>query len=56
MNGNAPSTPDSGGYRYVTRVYYEDTDASGVVYHASYLRMAERARTEALRSLAACRT
>ena len=33
------------------RVYYEDTDAGGVVYHANYLRFAERARTEALRSL-----
>ena len=31
------------------RVYYEDTDAGGVVYHATYLRYAERARTEALR-------
>ena len=31
------------------RVYYEDTDAGGVVYHANYLRFAERARTEALR-------
>lgn len=30
-------------------VYYEDTDASGLVYHASYLRFAERARTELLR-------
>lgn len=28
------------------RVYYEDTDASGVVYHANYLRYCERARTE----------
>lgn len=33
------------------RVYYEDTDASGVVYHASYLRYFERARTEWLRAL-----
>ena len=33
------------------RVYYEDTDAGGVVYHASYLRFAERARTEWLREL-----
>lgn len=33
------------------RVYYEDTDAAGIVYHASYLRFAERARTELLRSL-----
>jgi acyl-CoA thioester hydrolase len=31
------------------RVYYEDTDASGVVYHANYLRWFERARTEWLR-------
>jgi acyl-CoA thioester hydrolase len=34
---------------YTVRVYYEDTDAGGVVYHANYLRYAERARTEALR-------
>lgn len=33
------------------RVYYEDTDASGVAYHANYLRWFERARTEWLRSL-----
>lgn len=32
------------------RVYWEDTDAGGVVYHASYLRFLERARTEWLRS------
>lgn len=31
------------------RVYYEDTDVSGVVYHANYLRYLERARTEWLR-------
>ena len=36
-------------HRYTLRVYYEDTDAVGVVYHATYLRYAERARTEALR-------
>jgi len=36
-------------HRYTLRVYYEDTDAAGVVYHANYLRYAERARTEALR-------
>lgn len=34
---------------YPLRVYYEDTDAGGVVYHANYLRFAERGRTEALR-------
>ncbi|MGH8444757.1 MAG: tol-pal system-associated acyl-CoA thioesterase [Solimonas sp.] len=33
------------------RVYYEDTDVSGVVYHANYLRFFERARTEWLRAL-----
>lgn len=33
------------------RVYYEDTDFSGVVYHANYLRFLERGRTEFLRSL-----
>lgn len=31
------------------RVYYEDTDAAGVVYYANYLKFAERARTEMLR-------
>ena len=31
------------------RIYYEDTDFSGVVYHASYLRFLERGRTELLR-------
>jgi acyl-CoA thioester hydrolase len=31
------------------RVYFEDTDAGGVMYHAAYLGFAERARTEALR-------
>ena len=36
-------------YRLCLRVYYEDTDAGGVVYHARYLAFAERARTEALR-------
>ncbi|MBL4618089.1 MAG: tol-pal system-associated acyl-CoA thioesterase [Robiginitomaculum sp.] len=32
------------------RVYYEDTDFSGVVYHAAYLKFMERGRTEALRA------
>ena len=32
------------------RVYYEDTDAGGIVYHAHYLNFAERARTELLRA------
>ena len=33
------------------RVYYEDTDAAGVVYYANYLRFIERARTDWLRTL-----
>ncbi|MBT6392922.1 MAG: hypothetical protein HOJ73_05990, partial [Nitrosomonadales bacterium] len=33
------------------RVYYEDTDSGGVVYHANYLNFMERARTEWLRDL-----
>lgn len=36
-------------FRWPIRVYYEDTDAGGVVYHASYLAFYERARTEMLR-------
>jgi len=36
---------------HTLRVYYEDTDAGGVVYYANYLKYLERARTEALREL-----
>ncbi|GBD43951.1 Acyl-CoA thioester hydrolase YbgC [bacterium HR40] len=38
-------------HRFDVRVYYEDTDAAGIVYHANYLKFAERARTEMLRAL-----
>lgn len=38
-------------HRHAVRVYYDDTDAGGIVYHANYLRFAERGRTEALREL-----
>ena len=38
-------------HRFAVRVYYEDTDFSGVVYHANYLRFLERGRTEMLRDL-----
>ncbi len=51
MNGNPAATPAAVPHRYDLRVYYEDTDAGGIVYHANYLRFAERARTEALRAL-----
>lgn len=38
-------------FQWPVRVYYEDTDAGGVVYHANYIKYFERARTEWLRSL-----
>lgn len=37
-------------FEWSVRVYYEDTDSGGVVYHANYLRFMERARTEWLRA------
>jgi acyl-CoA thioester hydrolase len=42
-----------GRHHMLVRVYYEDTDFSGVVYHASYLRFMERGRTNYLRLLGA---
>jgi acyl-CoA thioester hydrolase len=42
---------EAGVHRIRIRVYYEDTDATGIVYHATYLEFAERARTEMLRCL-----
>jgi len=42
-----------GKHRQPVRVYYEDTDFSGVVYHASYLRFMERGRTNYLRLIGA---
>jgi acyl-CoA thioester hydrolase len=41
----------NGVHVFAVRVYYEDTDAGGVVYHANYLQFAERARTEMLRCI-----
>jgi acyl-CoA thioester hydrolase len=40
-----------GAHLFPVRVYYEDTDAGGLVYYANYLKFAERARTEMLRRL-----
>jgi acyl-CoA thioester hydrolase len=48
--GKEPVLPDAP-QRIAVRVYYEDTDFSGNVYHASYLRFLERGRTEFLRGL-----
>ena len=38
-------------FNWAARVYFEDTDSGGVVYHSNYLKFMERARTEWLRSL-----
>lgn len=49
-----PGAPEPGGsaaHRWVLRVYWEDTDAGGIVYYANYLKFFERARTEWLREL-----
>ncbi|HXQ49640.1 MAG TPA: tol-pal system-associated acyl-CoA thioesterase [Stellaceae bacterium] len=42
---------DDGVHRFPLRVYYEDTDAGGIVFYANYLKFAERARTEMLRCM-----
>ncbi|WP_337270346.1 tol-pal system-associated acyl-CoA thioesterase [Oryzifoliimicrobium ureilyticus] len=42
---------DQGSHRLLQRVYYEDTDFSGLVYHARYLHFLERGRTDYLRCL-----
>jgi acyl-CoA thioester hydrolase len=54
MVNDALDLPQSGRFvgsehRFAVRVYFEDTDAGGVVYHASYLRFMERARSDMLR-------
>lgn len=51
MKRNDAAIPPQGRHHYALRIYYEDTDAGGIVYHANYLRYAERARTEALRDM-----
>ena len=44
-------TVNDAAFSWPVRVYYEDTDAVGIVYYANYLKFMERARTEWLRSL-----
>jgi acyl-CoA thioester hydrolase len=46
-----PATDVSAPFRHPVRVYWEDTDAGGVVFYANYLKFFERARTEWLRHL-----
>lgn len=56
MSERYPTPPggiiDGTRHLYAVRVYYEDTDLSGVTYHANYLRWFERARSDLLRLLA----
>jgi acyl-CoA thioester hydrolase len=47
----AHAEPQDLTFSWPVRVYYEDTDAAGIVYHANFLRFLERARTELLRVL-----
>jgi len=56
MNDKPNAAPHSGAiddaareHVFPVRVYYEDTDAAGIVYYVNYLKFAERARTEMLR-------
>lgn len=49
MTNNTPTNNSI--FSFPLRVYYEDTDAGGIVYHANYLNFFERARTEWLRDL-----
>ncbi len=44
-------SPDSADFHFPVRVYWEDTDAGGVVYHAQYLAFMERARSEWMRDI-----
>ena len=51
MSGSKQKLVSDNAHVFRVRVYYEDTDAAGIVYYANYLRFAERARTEMLRSV-----
>lgn len=54
LSATPPAEPYAGAFvgsehRFAVRVYFEDTDLSGIVYHANYLRFMERARSDMLR-------
>jgi acyl-CoA thioester hydrolase len=51
MSAPPPAVEPRPPFRHGVRVYWEDTDAGGVVYYANYLKFFERARTEWLRAL-----
>lgn len=53
MTSHLDGTITDGKHAQQVRVYYEDTDFSGIVYHASYLRFMERGRTNYLRLIGA---
>ena len=53
MTSHLDGTISDGKHAQQVRVYYEDTDFSGIVYHASYLRFMERGRTNYLRLIGA---
>ncbi len=50
-DGEPPTVSPNGGFHWPVRVYWEDTDAGGIVFYANYLKFFERSRTEWLRSL-----
>lgn len=50
MNRMSDASVEDGVFRLPVRIYYEDTDAGGVVYYANYLKYFERVRTEWLRA------
>ncbi|MFN3726293.1 MAG: tol-pal system-associated acyl-CoA thioesterase [Allosphingosinicella sp.] len=56
MSGTSIDIPYRGAFdgrthRFALRVYFEDTDAAGIVYYANYLRFMERARSDMLRAI-----
>jgi acyl-CoA thioester hydrolase len=51
VSESVPHDAAAPAFTWPVRIYYEDTDAGGVVYYANYLRFLERARTEWLRAL-----
>src|SRR5216684_9119727 len=50
-DGSGPKRGSGMTHSMPLRVYYEDTDAAGIVYYANYLKFAERGRTEMMRAL-----
>jgi acyl-CoA thioester hydrolase len=51
IGAESPPAEQGQAHSLALRVYYEDTDAAGIVYYANYLKFAERGRTEMLRAL-----